>query len=129
MPLQVLLPLVVVGIGAIAMALHLLGLSKPRRFADTDQAIQAWLREAPQSSARDAVLSTDNQAALIALSDGFGLVWCFGADTVARPLGDATYHNTPDALIIRFSDMGAPQAKVNLSDQDREIWHNTLGIS
>ena len=126
MPLQILLPLVVGGIAAIAVILHLLGLSRPRRFDGVDDAMRAWRREQPDRPPTGAYLAGDGRAALITLDAGTGLVWCHGADTVARPLGGARITETAQGLRINLPDFAAPEVRCRLAREDREIWKKLL---
>ncbi len=123
MPLSVLIPVVVIGIAGIAVILHLLGLTAPRRIADEAEALAAWAREFPEAPAIDARISADQRAALIELCNGeTGLVWCIGADTVARPLAGADVIETETGLDFYLQDMAAPHVSVALSPQDRPRW-------
>ncbi|MCW9043286.1 MAG: hypothetical protein OQK05_08070 [Pseudopelagicola sp.] len=123
MPLNVLLPVVVIGIIGIAVILHMIGLTAPRRLADKAEALAAWAREFPESPAIDARLSADQRAALIECADGdAGLVWCFGADTVARPLVDFDLLDTETGLDIRLHDVAAPRVSVALTPEERPRW-------
>lgn len=123
MPLSVLIPIVVIGIAGIAVILHLLGLTAPRRLSDTAEALAAWAREFPETPAIAARLSADQRAALIELADGeTGLVWCIGADTVARPLMGADVIDTKTGLDFHLHDMAAPHVSVALSAEERIRW-------
>jgi hypothetical protein len=123
MPLSALIPVVVIGIAGIAVLLHLLGLSAPRRLAEPSEALEAWTREFPNAPAVAAHLSADQRAALILLANGAtGLVWCIGADTVARPLLGADVIDTGTGLEVYLHDMAAPHVSVVLSPQDRTRW-------
>ncbi|MDV4145049.1 hypothetical protein [Shimia sp. FJ5] len=127
MPLSVLIPVVVIGIAGIAVILHLLGLTAPRRLADRAEALAAWAREFPELPATDAQLSADQRAALILMDTGdAGLVWCFGADTVARPLAGSNLRETETGFDIRLHDVGAPRVTVTLTPEDRPRWKEAL---
>jgi hypothetical protein len=123
MPLNVLLPIVIVGIAGIAVLLHLLGRTAPRRLSDAEEALQAWAREYPDETAIEAWPSADLRAALILLVDGrAGLVWCMGDDTVARLLEHFDLLDTETGLDLRLQDISAPHVSVRLSEPDRRRW-------
>ncbi len=127
MPLSVLIPVVVIGIAGIAVILHLLGLTAPRRLTDRAEALAAWAREFPELPAAEARLSADQRAALILLPNGeAGIVWCFGADTVARPLAGSELRETETGFVIRLRDVGAPRVTVTLAAEERPRWKETL---
>ena len=113
MPLPLLLALVICGIAGIALLLHLLGLSTPRRL-DADAARAAWLREFPDTDVTGITLCEGGTAALVATDAGPGVVWAMGADTTARPLGGATLHETPTGLSLQLADFTAPRLALRL---------------
>lgn len=123
MPLAVLLPTVLIGILGIAAILHIMGLTAPRRLTGPTEALAAWEREFPEQDAIEAHLSADQKAALILLRTGeTGLVWCLGADTVARSLEGADFIETERGMDIYLHDMSAPHVSVALLPQDRPRW-------
>ncbi|SFL47017.1 hypothetical protein [Shimia aestuarii] len=126
MPLEILLILVVGGISGIAVILHLLGLTSPRRLRDAEDARAAWLREFPYELPTDITLSADQRAALITTQAGPGLVWCLGADTVSRPLSGSDLSVTKNGLRVDFHDVGAPHARISLPDADRQKWRDLM---
>ncbi|WP_204115704.1 hypothetical protein [Shimia biformata] len=126
MSLEILGILVVAGIGGIAVLLHLLGLSNGRRFDGKDDARAAWLREFPDRDATDILLSDDARAALIRGPDGLGVTWCFGADTVARPLVDYDIVSKTDGIQIVFHDIAAPRATIRLSPTAVTRWQEWM---
>lgn len=121
MPLELLLSLVIGGIGAIAILLHWLGKSAPM-LLDRDSARSAWARQYPDDRVGEVVVSTDRRAALIATDHGAGLVWSFGADTVARRLRDFSILPHKSAMRLRFRDYTAPGLTLHLSPAEREAW-------
>lgn len=128
MPLEILLILVVGGIGAIALLLHLSGRSRQTRL-DESAARAAWLRQFPDISVRDVLLAQTHQAALITTAtepQGLGLVWSFGADTVARDLLAAEVKVSGRSLRIRFNDFAAPQAILRLPPPEAAHWHQRI---
>ena len=118
MPLHFLLILVIGGSAAIAALLHLLGKSEMLRL-DTNNASQAWLRHFPDDQVQDVHVAAERHAALVLTDHGPGLLWSFGADTVARHLDGSTFDDGPKEQTIRFSDYGAPCVRLHLTDSER----------
>lgn len=125
MPLPILLILVGGGIGGIALLLHFLGKSQPVILTD-DTARAAWLRLFPEDTITDITLSDTGLAALIRSDQGPGLVWSFGIDTVARPLGNAEVTDTKRRVKIRFPDFSAPRVLITLSEKERADWRQKM---
>ena len=122
MPLPLLLALVIGGIAGIAVILHLLGLSKPLRFADDAVASRAWLSEFPDAPPTRVVLSHDHHAALIETAQGDGVVWPMGADSTARYLTGARIERTKDGLMIHLPDYTAPRIRLRLDADEADLW-------
>lgn len=128
MPLELLLILVVGGISAIALLLHLSGRSKPKVMTEP-QARAAWLRQFPESPIADLTLARDGHAALIQTADDsapLGLVWSFGADTVARFLEDAELSPCQQGLHLRLADFSAPAVLLHLSQAEATHWQRVI---
>ena len=125
MPLATLLILVVGGIAAIALLLHLLGKSAALELSE-ESARAAWLRQFPDDTVHAVILAESRHAALIETQAGTGLIWSFGADTVARPLGGARLSETTNALHIRFPDITAPGISLRLSPAERADWQTRI---
>ncbi|OIQ35062.1 MAG: hypothetical protein BM559_03650 [Roseobacter sp. MedPE-SWchi] len=124
MPLELLLILVIGGIAAIALLLHLTGRSDLRVLGEA-QAREAWLRQFPESPIADLTLAKDGHAALIQTADDsaeLGLVWSFGADTVARFLADAKLSPCKQGLHLRLADFSAPKVHLHLSQPEAMLW-------
>jgi hypothetical protein len=126
MSLQVLLLLVVGGIAGIAILLHIMGLTEPRRFKDGSDALAAWAREVPEQVPSELHLSSDNRAALILLDNGFGIVWCHGDDTVARHIPVLQPQKTKRGLRFSFPDFGASALDVHLDAPEQARWLQML---
>lgn len=128
MPLPLLLILVIGGIAAIALLLHLMG--KSRLSVLTPQTARAaWLRQFPDDRIADVVVARDNHAAIVQTDQGHGLVWSFGADTVARPLRDFDLIETPEALRVVFHDFTAPRVTLHLSETERPRWQTLIAAT
>ena len=121
MPLEILLILVIGGIVLIAVVLHAVGKSA-RRVMSPEDAREAWNRHFPDDTVTDVTLSGDGHAALIATEQGNGLIWAFGADTVARHLLDYDLIETRKGLQVRFHDYTAPSVTLRLSADERPDW-------
>ncbi|WP_405117036.1 hypothetical protein L0Z64_16475 [Phaeobacter sp. BS23] len=125
MPLEILIAMVLVGIIVIAILLHLTGRSAPVLMT-CETAAKAWARHDPDSRIHDAQPSTLGHAALIDTDNGLGLVWCFGADTIARPLAGCSLMDHPKGFRVRFSDFATPSVLLHLSDKEREGWRRRI---
>jgi len=121
MPLHILILLVVVGIGGIALILHLTGRSRTALLTWEDIE-EAWLRHFPDDVISDVRLADDGLAALVATQAGSGVIWVFGADTVARHLSDCRVSETKNGVKIDFHDYAAPPRTFVLASTERESW-------
>lgn len=120
MPLEILLILVACGIAGIALALHLAGLSRADPL-DEAAARAGWLRHFPDDPVDRLRLSLDGRAALVRTATGRGVVWRFGADTVARYLDDFRLREVGAGLQLRFADFGAPKLTLRLATDECRI--------
>jgi hypothetical protein len=125
MPLNVLLILVVGGISLIALLLHLLGKSSQIALSQED-ARTAWHRHFPDDLILDLIVAHDGHAALVQTEQGPGLLWSFGADTVARHLRDFDLLDEPHHTKVIFHDFTAPSATLHLTDTERPIWQEMM---
>ena len=126
MPLHILLPLVVFGIAGITLLLHLLGKSEKLRFETEADAIHHWLRQFPYTDVRRVILAQSGHAALIFTAKSKGMVWAFGADSVARYVKTASFTETPKGLMVRFPKFEVPSALIDLTPDEQTLWLNTL---
>ncbi|MCB1398071.1 MAG: hypothetical protein H6898_09440 [Rhodobacter sp.] len=118
MPLSILLPLVVLGIAAIGVLLHLSGQSRRFDIADAAVARREWLRHWPGDTVRAVHLA--GGAALVETAQGLGILRAFGADTTAHRLTGLTERGL--ALRLSFGDFAAPDATLPLPERDRAAW-------
>ncbi len=125
MPLTLLLALVIGGICAIVLILHLTGKSAQTMLTPED-ARTAWHRHFPNDVITDVLTARDAHAALVMTGQGPGLLWSFGADTVARHLRDFDLIDRRDGLRIDFHDFTAPQVRLRLDDDERDHWKHML---
>ncbi|MFV1493817.1 hypothetical protein VWX97_01000 [Phaeobacter sp. JH18-32] len=125
MPLEILVAMVLIGIVVIAILLHVTGRSAPVLMT-RDTAAKAWSRHDPDTQILNTWPSTLGQAALIETDLGLGLVWCFGADTIARPLAGVRLLDHPKGLKLRFADFATPSVVLHLSDAELNDWRRRI---
>ena len=125
MPLHILGPMVVIGIAGIVVILHLLGLSRTRRFDNDAEARAAWEREMDAPVSR-VILCHNHGAALIETEQGAGVVWPMGADSTARHLSGARIDRTSDGIVIRLPDFTAPRIRLRLDPDEAALWLTEL---
>ncbi|WP_298678798.1 hypothetical protein [uncultured Lentibacter sp.] len=123
MPLEILLPLVVLGIAGLGLALHLLGFSTPLRLTCEAHVRAAWLREHPEDAPQTILLTQDGRAALLRLASGhLGLLRALGADTVAQYLGRATWQITANGIKLTLPDFATQPLNIRLTEAERQDW-------
>lgn len=125
MPLNILLILVIGGISLIAVLLHLLGKSRQITLSPED-ARTAWHRHFPDDQILDLIVAANGHAALVQTDQGPGLLWSFGADTVARHLRDFDVLEMPAHIKVIFHDFAAPSATLHLNDTERPVWKEKM---
>ncbi|QBF30420.1 hypothetical protein [Thalassococcus sp. S3] len=128
MPLELLVTLVIGGIAAIALAAHLLGLSAPKML-DPATARAAWLRHFPDDAINSLHVARSGHAALVHSDAGWGLLWSFGADTVARRLTSVRLSDRPKGLRVDFDDYTAPPLTLRLHEEERARWKTLIEAS
>lgn len=121
MPLEILLVLVVGGIAGITLLLHLTGKSR-QHVLTRETAPDQWLRHFPDDTVIDATIAHDGHAAIVRTETGAGLIWSFGADTVARHLMDFDWLETSDGFEVQFHDFSTPRARIHLDETERRHW-------
>ena len=125
MPLEILLVLVVGGIAGVTLLLHLTGRSRLHLL--TPQTVPGqWLRHFPDDTVIDATLAHDGHAALVRTQAGAGLLWSFGADTVARYLEDFDWIETSEGIEVQFHDFSTPRATLHLDETERQHWQHLM---
>ncbi len=122
MPLEILGPMVVVGIVGIALLLRYLGLAEPFQLTG-EHTRTAWLREIPDDVPKQILIASNRENALLKLASGkLGLVHVMGADTMARYLTDATWQHADTALTLKLDDFAAPHFTIALAPQEQAKW-------
>lgn len=122
MPLDVLLLMVACGIAGIGLLLHLTGHSRCFDIDSADTARREWLRHNPEDSIREVTLAPGGRAALILTEAGAGLLWSFGADTVAHDLSRARIRPARTGLRVTFGDFASPAVTLRLPPEARTQW-------
>ena len=126
MPLHILLILVVGGIAGIALALHLLGLSKAPAFSD-DTARTAWLRAYPEDAVQSVHLTQDGRVARVVCDRGNGIVWQMGMDSCARLLtGAETLKVSGANTTLSLGDYAAPKVRLSLGARELSDWQKWI---
>ncbi|APG48388.1 hypothetical protein [Phaeobacter porticola] len=128
MPLEILVAMVLIGTLAIAILLHMTGRSAPVLMTQ-ERAAQAWHRHDPDSRILKTLPSTNRRAALIETNAGLGLVWCFGADTIARPLLGSHLTNHPKGLRVSFADFATPSVLLHLTEVEKVEWRQHISAA
>lgn len=127
MPLEILAPMVVIGIFGIALMLHLSGQSRTDPLT-AERAAEAWITQIPGVASRQILLSDDARVALVETDRGPGLLWVFGADCTARLFSaPPAVRETADQIVVTTGDFTAPRIRARLADgADRRRWTDTL---
>ncbi len=117
MPLEILLPLVVLGISGIVLLIRLLRPTPDLRFDDTEVATVMWNHRNHDAPAIATHLNMAGSHALIETAKGCGLLWSFGADPVSRLL-DHPFDLVEAGLHVQINthDFTAPVIDIGFSD-------------
>jgi len=122
MPLELLLTLVVGGIAAVVLLVHLVGWSKPLTLS-AKSAREEFVWDNPGAVIRDVVLSEDGRSALVELEDGgTGFVEVLGDGTLTRRLARETVVRVDRAgarLNIVLSDFTDPRLTITFSNEEK----------
>ncbi|WP_298850650.1 hypothetical protein [uncultured Ruegeria sp.] len=125
MPLEILLVLVVGGIAGITLLLHLSGRSR-QVMLTPDIACAQWARHFPDDDVFDVTVARDGHAAVVRTGIGNGLLWSFGADTVARHLLDYDLLDHPEGFEILFHEFSVPKTLIRLDEFERRHWRDLM---
>ncbi len=128
MPLNILLPIVVIGIGGITLLILLLRPTPSLGFPTPDAAVQTWNRRNPLHPARRAIPNPAGTHALIMTDTVPGLLWSMGADPVTRLLDmPLRVKETGKGLVVQTADFTAPRIAIPLPDgKARRQWRALL---
>jgi hypothetical protein len=126
-PLEILLPMVVIGITGVVLLIRWLHPTPDYRLADQDQVAKIWNHRNVEVAARAVHLNTEHSHALVETDQGVGVVWVFGADPVTRLL-DQPFDLEPsgNGLRIQTNDFTAPHIDLALDGAEIDRWHNIL---
>ncbi len=137
MPLPVLVIIVVFGIALVVACVWLLGLSKPARLADADDARAQFAVSFPATKVEEVLVSADGVAAFLLLGGGrrIGLVEAFGARFITRILRAGDIEPTgslgESGVRLHFADFSHPRGRYEFSsatDRDRLLqWCEAIG--
>lgn len=131
MPLEILLPLVVLGVPLIVWLARLTGAEK-ESFLLTASSIKARLkRERDDFACNDMLIAADQHAALATDPDSgeTGLVFVFGDKTVARLFTagqDTKIEDKPSGLRLSFKDFTLPDLDITLNEDEKSLWKQRL---
>ncbi|MHA3914333.1 hypothetical protein [Halovulum sp. GXIMD14793] len=124
-PMHIMLPIVVLGIAAVVLLVHMTGGTMTRHIDDLADAQAIWAGDHPDEARIDDL----GHAALVHLNDGRrGVIRAFGDDAVVRHLdGSPEVADQPDGLLLHMDDFIAPAIRVVLADEDdRAAWRTAL---
>lgn len=129
-PLPILLPVVLLGVGGTVALVHLLGNTPPPRVEDEDTALARLREDVGDAEPERVVLTEDRRAALLALTDGrLALVAGIGDSLTTRLLSAALLRRVDtrdDGLRLRLRDPGFPALRLRLATDERDIWAERL---
>ncbi|MEX5599919.1 hypothetical protein [Pseudophaeobacter sp. C1-32P7] len=125
MPLEILLIMVIGGVSAVAAILHLSGRSE-QTVLSVEDARAEWHRHFPDDVILQVLIAENGHAALVQTEGGTGLLWAFGADTVARHLIDFDVFETGTGLRLEFHDFGTPGVSLSLAPHERADWQQMM---
>lgn len=128
MPLPILLPLVVFGIGGIVILIRWMRPTAPLVLTE-ETAIAVWGHRNPELPAKRIHLNTIGSHGLVDTENGPGLVWVFGADPVTRVLDHPIKCTKTDlGLRLHLSDFTVPAIDIPLRDGvEKAEWAKLLG--
>jgi len=126
-PLEILLPMVVIGIICIVLLIHWMRPTPEFRLEDRKQVADIWAHRNPENTASTIHLNGARSHALIETAQGFGLVWVFGADPVTRLLDQPfELEASGSGLRILTHDFTAPRVDIVLDTAEITRWSDIL---
>lgn len=127
MPLTVLLPLVVFGIGGIVVLIRLMRPTPVLAIDGEDSARRIWNHRNHETPAEKLLINPAHSHALIETGAGPGILWAFGADPVTRLLNHPfDCQETRHGLRIVTHDFTAPAIDIPLPQDLRAGWLDLL---
>ena len=120
MSLQILVPLVVVGVSLVVLAVYWLGLSRPARLGGEGQALERYGFDFPGANFDQVLITADRQAALLIGKAEVGLVEALGSKFITRRLAANTVikveRNSDLEVAVGFADFTHGRAHYRFAD-------------
>jgi hypothetical protein len=128
-PLEILLPMVVIGITGVVLLIRWLRPTPDFRLTDAQQVAEIWTHRNPDIANGEVHLNAARSHALVETAQGVGLVWVFGADPVTRLL-DQPIKVAPsgNGLRIETRDFTAPRIDITLDGGELSRWSEILKV-
>lgn len=130
MSLELLGPLVVIGVAGLVWLVHVMGWTRSPVFADLAAAEQVFLQDHPRAEIADGALADDRRAALFQTAEGVGFAGWLGDGPLTRHFrrGEAiSAAQAGDRLSIGVADFGAPVFALRLKEAEtRAKWRRRL---
>jgi len=135
MPLEILVPFVVLAVSVIMLVITRSGLSRQARLDSTEAVAARFALDFPEYDVTDVMIADDRQAALLTIggrdvADAAGLVRTIGDRTTTRLMTSGALHSVVEddkGLAVRSTDFTWPCQTVRLADPaDRARWRKLL---
>jgi hypothetical protein len=134
LPLDILIILVVIGIGGVVLLTWALGWARPTRLVSTEEVKNQFRLDHPELEIGKVMLSTDGLAGLLELSDNaIGLIFSFGDKFVTRRLTPQIVKSIEvddqaqgTQVLMRLADFTTPKIHMSFSDRDVKSLLNSL---
>lgn len=132
MPLEILVPFVIVAVSVIMLVIVRSGLSRRARLGSAEAAASRFAIDFPDCAIADTLIADDGRAALLIMreSEAVGLVRAIGDRTTTRLLnaGDlSAVIERDNGLIVTSTDFTWPRQGIRLADAaDRVRWREVL---
>ena len=135
MPLDILIILVVIGIGGVVLLTWALGWARPTRLVSTEEVKNQFRLDHPELEIGKVMLSTDGLAGLLELSDNaIGLIFSFGDKFVTRRLTPQMVRSIKvddqaqgTRVLMRLADFTAPKIHMFFAGSDVKSLLDGLG--
>jgi hypothetical protein len=126
-PLEILLPMVVIGITGVVLLIRWLRPTPDLKLSDARQVAEIWTRRNPDIAVGAVHINGAQSHALVETAQGVGLVWVFGADPVTRLLDHPfDLEKNASGLRIRTHDFTAPHIDLALNATEITRWSDIL---
>jgi hypothetical protein len=122
LPLPILVAVVGIGIAAIVIAVHLMGGTAVAEFTSSDEAIDRFRIDYPETNVVACHISRNRRDAVLELADGHvGLVHAIGSKYLTRSIrgGEMAARSTETGTVeIDTHDITWPRARMEFEDQE-----------